>query len=258
MHRTRPLLVLLFLTMTALPLFADDQEKAEKQANRMNAMALDATGRRMVSMTMADFLKIERPALVRARRHTGLNYGSMFIAQQLIANGAEMEDIAAQLKAGKTVYQIANERKTDWKVMAGQAKKLYSKVESNLYKHFLNDTYYEADVAREQADKYDPNADIVREDGKVLQKDMEEAQARYMFLKTMRTWNVPRTSVWTAQKGMRPIETMCAHSRSREWVEGQLPPPVAFHRSRRIPRRKLLVGLRPGAMILFPPLGPLR
>lgn len=183
MHRTRPLLVLLFLTMTALPLFADDQEKAEKQANRTNAMALDATGRRMVSMTMADFLKIERPALVEARRHTGLNYGSMFIAQQLIANGAEMEDIAAQLKAGKTVYQIANERKTDWKVMAGQAKKLYSKVESNLYKHFLNDTYYEADVAREQADKYDPNADIVREDGKVLQKDMEEAQARYMFLK---------------------------------------------------------------------------
>src|SRR6266700_1536653 len=133
----------------ALPALADDQQKAEKQVNKVTAMATDPTGRRVVSMTVSDVLNTKRPDVVQERRETGLNYGHLFIAHQLTAGGAKMSDIAAQLKSGKNIYQIGNDQQANWKQIAADAKKLNSKVEDNLYKHFLNDKA-DSDVSKEE------------------------------------------------------------------------------------------------------------
>ena len=75
----RPLtffIVTILVMAVALPVVADDQQKAKKQINRIIAMATDSTGRRIVSMTISDALGVSRRELVRERRQTGLNYGS--------------------------------------------------------------------------------------------------------------------------------------------------------------------------------------
>ena len=133
--------VILALTV-ALSAVADDQQKAEKQVNKVTAMASDATGRRVVSMTVSDLLNMKRSDVVQERRETGLNYGHMFIAHQLTVNGAKMSDIAEQLKAGKNIYQIGNDQHANWKQIAADAKKLNTKIEDNLYKHFVNEVFF--------------------------------------------------------------------------------------------------------------------
>ena len=40
----------------------------------------------------------------------GLDYGSFFVAYELLAGGAALGAIASDLKAGKTIWQIGNER----------------------------------------------------------------------------------------------------------------------------------------------------
>src|SRR6266568_848583 len=142
------------------------------------ALADDPTGRRVVSMTVSDVLNTKRPDVVQERRETGLNYGHLFIAHQLTAGGAKMSDIAAQLKSGKNIYQIGNDQQANWKQIAADAKKLNSKVEDNLYKHFLND---KADRDRELADKYDPNFDKVKADSDVSKEELASAQDVYVL-----------------------------------------------------------------------------
>lgn len=173
----RYLPIILALSVS-LPALADDQQKAEKQVNKVTAMATDATGRRVVSMTVSDSLNMKRPDIVQERRETGLNYGHLFIAHQLAANGAKMSDITSQLKAGKNIYQIGNDQHANWKQIAADAKKLNSKVEDNLYKHFVND---KADKARDLADKYDPNFDGVKADNEVSKEELAAAQDVYIL-----------------------------------------------------------------------------
>lgn len=186
------------LAMTvALPALADDQQKAEKQVNKVTAMATDATGRRVVSMTCSDLLNMKRPDVVQQRHETGLNYGHLFIAHQLIANGAKMSDIASQLKAGKNIYQIGNDQHANWKQIASDAKKLNSKIEDNLYKHFLND---KADKARDLADNYDPNFDKVKADGDVSKEDLASAQDVYILWRDRATSGRTDTALDTADE----------------------------------------------------------
>jgi hypothetical protein len=42
-----------------------------------------------------------------------LNYGDLYVAHVLVKGGAKMDDIAAQLKAGKKMSQIANDQHAD-------------------------------------------------------------------------------------------------------------------------------------------------
>ena len=56
-----------------------------------------------MSITVADTLGAKRPDLVTERRSMNLNYGDLFLAHHLVKSGAKMEDIAAQLKAGKKI-----------------------------------------------------------------------------------------------------------------------------------------------------------
>jgi len=170
-------IALVALTFT-VPAFSDDQQKAEKQLHKITALATDATGRRVVSITVADTLGTKRPALVMERRALNLNYGDLFVAHALLKNGAKMEDIAAQLKAKKNIGQIANEQHADWKQISADAKKLNSKVEDNLYKHFINSKAY---FDRDQADKYDPTFDGVSADNDVSKGDIADAEHTYQL-----------------------------------------------------------------------------
>lgn len=168
----------IFALAGVLPAMADDQQKAEKQVNKITAMATDPTGRRVVSMTISDSLNLKRPDVVQERRETGLNYGHLFIAHQLTANSAKMSDITTQLRAGKNIYQIGNDQHANWKQIAADAKKLNNKIEDNLYKHFVND---KADKDRDLADKYEPSSDKVKADGDVSKEELASAQDVYIL-----------------------------------------------------------------------------
>jgi len=181
------------LTLTfAIRAFGDDQRKAEKQLHKITAMTADATGRRIVSITVADTLGVKRPDLVMERRAMNLNYGDLFVAHLLLKNGAKMEDIAAQLKAQKNIGDIANEQHADWKQIAEDAKKLNSKMEDNLYKHFVST---KAVFDRDQADKYDTNFDGVPADSDVSKDEIAEAGRIYQ------AWHE------RAEKSQRGIDT---------------------------------------------------
>lgn len=169
--------VLLALS-AAVSVFADDQQKAQQQITKITAMAIDVTARRIVSMSMSEMVGVSRPELVQQRRDTGLNYGSLFVAHQLAAGGTGMADIATQLRAGKNIFQIGNDQHADWKRIASEAKKLNSRIEKNIYRHFLDPA---ADGKRDQADKYDVMSDGVRSDNDVTPRDIAEAQERYLL-----------------------------------------------------------------------------
>ena len=162
----------------SLPLMADDLRKAEKQAQKITAMATDSNARRTVSMTISDVLGITRAELLRERRRTGLNYGALFVAHQLMADGATMTDIDTQLKTGKNIWQIAVAHVANWKRIASEAKKLNDKIEDNLYKRFVKAAPF---TDRDQADRYNPDFDVLKADYAVTQEDIEQAQNTYVF-----------------------------------------------------------------------------
>ncbi len=172
------LFIVILVFMLAIPAFGDDQQKAEKQLHKITAMATDPTGRRVVSSTVADALEAKRVDLVKERRDMNLNYGDVFIAHVLVKNGAKMEDVASQLKAGKDIGQIANADHADWKQIAADAKKLNAKMEDNLYKRFVNG---QADAARDLADGYDPMIDGVAADNNVPKSDISDAERTYLL-----------------------------------------------------------------------------
>ncbi len=169
------MLLILILPISA---FGDDQEKADKQLHKITALATDATGRRVVSATVADALVSKRPDLVAERRSMNVNYGDLYVAHVLVKSGAKMDDIAAQLKAGKKMGQIAGEMHADWKQISADAKKLNAKVEDNLYNHFLN---WKPLTDRDAAEGYDPVIDGVAADNDVSKDEIAEAERTYLL-----------------------------------------------------------------------------
>jgi hypothetical protein len=167
--------LILVLLVGLASAWGDDQQKAEKQLNRIAAMAADLTGHRIVSMTMADFLKLKRADLVEQRRQMNLNYGSLFLAHQL-APGGDLRALAAGLQGGRHLMQIANDQHANWKDILQTAKKLNRKIEDNLYNHYINDEPFRA---RDMADQYDPRVDLVKADNDVPQNELEAAQDVY-------------------------------------------------------------------------------
>jgi hypothetical protein len=175
---TPTLLVLIFSLISAASVFGSDQEKADKQLHKITAMASDATGRRVVSATVADALQAKRPDLVIERRAMNVNYGDLYVAHQLVKSGAKMDDLAAQLKAGKKMDQIAGDLHVDWKQMASDAKKLNTKIEDNLYNHFLNGKPL---TERDAAEGYDPMIDGVSADSDVSKDEIADAERTYLL-----------------------------------------------------------------------------
>jgi hypothetical protein len=180
MKRLTNLAIVLFAFGIAIPAYGDDQQKAERQIHKVAAMATDATGRRVVSITVADTLAAKRSDLVLERRALNLNYGDLFLAHMLVKSGARMQDIDTELKAGKKLVQIANAQHADWKQLLAEAKKLNATMEDNLYKHFVNG---QADAARDAEDGYDPMIDGVAADNDVPKDDIADAEHTYQVWK---------------------------------------------------------------------------
>jgi hypothetical protein len=156
--------------------FGSDQQKAEKRLRRISAMAVDSVPRAIVNETMTEAVHAKPIELMRQRHAMNLSYGSLFIAQQLTAAGAQMLDIALQLQSGKDIIQIANERNANWKVIADAAKQLNEKIDDNIYRHFL---HLKAGQELAPTDKYDPHTDIVRADSDVTPEELTSARADY-------------------------------------------------------------------------------
>jgi hypothetical protein len=171
--------VLLFTVALAMAAFADDQEKATKEIKRITSISVDSNMRAIVNRTTADMLKANRLDLVKERQNMNLTYGDLFLAQELAASGVKMDDIAAQLKSGKTMVDIANANHANWKQINSEAKKLNKKIDDNIEKYF-SDTKKQA--ALNQADDYDPKADKVPADTSISKDEYAEAQSRYTRL----------------------------------------------------------------------------
>jgi hypothetical protein len=173
----------LFLSLCFLvPLLAasDDQQKAHKILNKVTAMTVDPAGKRAVSLSISQCLAVSRGELAQRRHAMNMNYGDIFIAYELVKGGAKIDDIATRIKAGKTVWQTADEMNADWKQIANEAKKMNGKVDVNLLEHF---TKRKVEHERDLAEGYDPFLDTVAADSAVSQPEVEEAQKRYVFLR---------------------------------------------------------------------------
>ena len=167
------------LILVSVPAWSDDQQKAQKLLTKITAMATDLSGKRAVSMAVADSLSVNRMEMVQHRTALGLNYGDTFVAYELVKSGAKIEDVAAQLKEGKTIWQIANEKHADWKQIGSDSKKANSKLDDYLLKHFSNPR---PEAERDKSERYDPLRDSVSADSHVSTQDLEDAQKRYAFL----------------------------------------------------------------------------
>lgn len=183
------LLMCLVTLLVAVPAVANDQQKAQKELNKVTALARDFTGRTVVNLSMSQTLNVPRMTLVQERVETGLNYGSLFLASELVKSGATMPEIAAQLKTGKKITDVANERHADWKAIADAAKKFNGAVDGNLYKYFIIEKRSPTPVAMKTsaapaADEYDVHHDGVKADADdVSDKEIEDAKNRFLMLK---------------------------------------------------------------------------
>ena len=163
----------------AVTAFADDQEKATTEIKRITSISVDANMRSIVNRTMADMLKVSRLDLVKQRQELNLNYGALFLTHQLTAGGAKIEDIAAQLKAGKKIFDIANEDHANWKEINSEARKLNKKIDDNVENYFRDSKKL---AAIDRADQYSPQADKVSADTEMTKNEYADAQKRYQHL----------------------------------------------------------------------------
>ena len=171
------LLICCALVAVAAPAFGDDQQKAQKEITKITAMAADFDGRRVVNLSLSETYKVTRPSMVELRTKTGLNYGGVFLAEELMQKGMTSDDLAAKLKAGTTIADLANQQHVDWKGITEDARKLNKTVDDNLYAFFLGK---KATDAQDAADKYQVNYDGVKADADISQKDIADAQSRYL------------------------------------------------------------------------------
>jgi hypothetical protein len=186
--------IALALAVTAL---ADDQEKATTEIKRITSISVDANMRSIVNRTMADMLKVNRLDLVKQRQELNLNYGALFLAHQLTAGGAKMEDIAAQLKAGQKISDIASASHANWKQINSEAKKLNKKIDENIEKYF---TDTKKQTALNQAD-YDAKADKVPADSDISKDEYADAQNRYQHLHDQANAQLPTGDANTRNSG---------------------------------------------------------
>lgn len=169
------------LTLAVLG-YAEDQEKAEKQIRMMTAMSRDDTARSIVSHTFSEVFKTPRTQLVQLRKNLNLDYGSLFVAEELASSGTKLDEITAQRQAGKTALDIAGASRADWKRIAADAKKMNNRINDAIYRHFLHS---KPDEERDKAELYTASADLVRADMNVTRDEILQAQQNYVFWRNL-------------------------------------------------------------------------
>lgn len=172
----------LLILVAVLPALASDQDKARKELDKITAMTADATGRRVVNSSMAQVLNAKRFDLLMERRKNEINYGSLFLMHQLIGNGAKPDDISAQLKSGKNMYQIADEQKVDWKKITEQAKAMNERIDKDLFDHFTG-AKTAAEKKQDEDDNYNIIYDGVKADNDISNDAIERAGERYQNIR---------------------------------------------------------------------------
>jgi len=182
MRMVTPFSLVLLMFALAIPGWTDDQEKATKEIRKISSIAVDTNMRSLVNRAMADALKVKRLDLVKERQDANLNYGDLFLAQQLMATGAKMEDIGVQLKAGKSIFDVANENHANWKQINSDAKKLNRKIDDSIESYFTDS---KKETKLDQADNYDAKTDKVAADSKITKEEFADAQFRYQHLRSL-------------------------------------------------------------------------
>jgi hypothetical protein len=195
---------LLFFLIPVLVAAGDEQQKAHKLLNKVTAMTSDPAGKRAVSLAMSQQLSVTRDELTQRRKAMNLSYGDLFVAYELGKSGTKMDDIAAKIKSGKTVWQTADEQHPNWKQISAEAKKLNGRVDNNLLGHFAN---RKAETERDRASSYEPVLDSVKADGNVSQQEIEEAQQRYIFLRDHAGVVTDATLDTSTEKSARMVRT---------------------------------------------------
>lgn len=173
-------IVTVALLIVSLPAFSDDQQKANKEINKITAMATDFDGRRVVNLTLSETFKVERPSLVQERGQTGLNYGGIFLAHEIAQGGTPMADVIDKVKKGASIADVANQQHVDWKHVEADAKKFNAAVDQNLYQFFLG---HKATLTQDKAANYDVHYDGVKTDADVSKQEIASAQDRYLAWK---------------------------------------------------------------------------
>jgi hypothetical protein len=166
---------------SAAPALGSDQDKAQKEMNKMTAMAADFGGRRVVNLTMSETFNVPRPALVEERTQTGLSYGGLFLMEEIAKAGMKRDDIAAKLTSGTAMSDLLNQQHLDWKQVAQDAKQFNAAIDKNLYNFFMGK---KETFAQDEADGYDVHHDGVKADADVSQPEIASAQDRYLLLKS--------------------------------------------------------------------------
>jgi hypothetical protein len=130
---------------------------------------------------MCDTFNLNRTILLQERRRLNVNYGSLFLAHEFMLGGATLDGIAAGLHTGKSMIAIGEAQHVNWKQVAADAKKFNSRIEDNVYKHFLNAKNTEADTVRDAEDNYHVDFDWLRADQQVSPGDIVEAAQSFVF-----------------------------------------------------------------------------
>ncbi len=177
-------MAIILVLAAAVPAFSDDQKGAEKQIAKIKAMAWDQTARDAVNKSVADTYKLDRNQLIQARRLMNIDYGSMFLLEEIAAGGVSMDELAGEIKSGKTAVQIANERKVDWKKVQADAKKMNALIEKNLFVQLAKP---KTTKKEEAAAKYDPASDGLAVDNEVPPDQIAEAGDTYHRIQGMAT-----------------------------------------------------------------------
>jgi hypothetical protein len=175
-------IAIILVLAAAVPAFSDDQKGAEKQIAKIKAMAWDQTAREAVNKSVADTFKADRNQLIQARRLMNIDYGSMFLLQEISAAGVSMDELAGEIKGGKTAVQIANERKVDWKKIQADAKKMNALIEKNLFDQLGKPN---TTKAAETAARYDPATDGLGVDNEVPADQISEAGDTFGRIKNL-------------------------------------------------------------------------
>jgi len=165
------------LLIVSIPAFSDDQQKANKEINKITAMATDFDGRRVVNLTLSETFKVERMSVVQERGQIGLNYGGIFLAHEIAQSGMPMADVLDKVKHGATIADVVNQQHVDWKHVEADAKKFNAAVDQNLYQFFLGK---KGTTTQDAAANYDVHFDGVKADAYASQQDIESAKDRYL------------------------------------------------------------------------------
>jgi hypothetical protein len=191
-------LIVLVALAVALPALADDQEKAQKEINKITSITADANMRATVNRTMAEMLNVKRLDLEKERQTANLTYGGIFLAHQLMASGAKLDDIAASIKSGKSIFDVANEQHANWKRINDAAKKMNKKIDENIEKYFQNT---KKETEKNSADDYVVQDDRTQADANMSKQDLAEAQSRYQHLHDQAASQLPVGDANTVNAG---------------------------------------------------------